>query len=235
MLHLHFIVLVVLPVFFIILITVTGRLEKRLVWQCGDLQAQPPYPDCSAYVMRWTAGALQSGFTFLGWAADPRTPGYRLNYSMLVSPGRDCFVMASSGNIFKLAYRSTTIYTQTTDGKVYFTTDHQNGAQIDLLGHWMNQLAPSGTFAELLRRHQDLLRQKGVIIQPFTAGRETEEFRRLREERYENMARRGLIDYLDGSRTSWHFTLWGALRYAILNYTIGIVRGITQGHVFKSV
>ena len=70
----HIIVYIVMPVVFIALITVTGRLEKRLVWQYGDLGTQPPYPDVSGYAEQWTNQALQCGFILLGWAPDPRMP-----------------------------------------------------------------------------------------------------------------------------------------------------------------
>jgi hypothetical protein len=222
-----------IPVFFIVLTVITGRLEKRLVWQYGDLVPQPPYADSAKYALQMTTEALQSGYTLLGWAADPRAPGYRINYALLMSPERDFFVTVSQGSIFKLPTNGTTIYSRTTDGNVFYTTDNQNNVQIDLI--WRSQLAPVKNFSDLLGRHQSLLKDKNLPVQPFTAGREAEEFRRMREERYETMARRGLIDYLDASRTSWHFTLWGTLRYTFLNFTIGIVRAQTKGAVFRSI
>src|SRR5208283_2561607 len=203
----HIIVLIVMPVFFIALIAVTGRLEKRLVWQYGDLGTQPPYPDVAGYAGQWTNQALQSGFILLGWAPDPRMPNYRQNYALLVSPERDCFVVVCSGNIFTLKSQSVTIYTPTQDGKIYYTTANQNGAQIDLLGHWMGQLTVVNTFQALLQHHRDLLRDKRAMVQAFYEGREAEGFKKLRVERYETMARRGLITFMDGMESCWHFTL----------------------------
>jgi hypothetical protein len=231
----HIIVFIVLPVFFIALIAVTGRLEKRLVWQYGDLGTQPPYPDVSGYAEKWMNQALQCGFILLGWAPDPRMPNYRQNYALMVSPEKDCLLVVCSGNIFKLKSQSATIYTPTQNSKVYFTTANQNGAQIDLLGHWMGQLTVVNTFQELLRNHRDLLRDKGAMPRTFAGGREVEEFKRLRVERYETMARRGLITFIDGMETCWHFTLWGALRHAILNFTIGLVRAQSHGRLFRCV
>lgn len=231
----HIITLIVMPGVFIVLIAVTGRLEKRLVWQYGDLGTQPPYPDVAGYGERWTNQALQCGFFLLGWAPDPRMPNYRQNYALLVSPERDCFVVVCSGKIFTLKSQSVTIHTPTQDHKVYFTTANQNGAQIDLLGHWMGQLTAVNTFQALLRNHRDLLRDKGALVQLFSEGREVEDFKKLRVERYETMARRGLILFTDGMETCWHYTLWGALRHAFLNYTIGLARAITRGRVFRCV
>ena len=231
----HIIVYIVMPLVFITLITVTGRLERRLVWQYGDLGTQPPYPDVAGYAEQWTNQALQCGFILLGWAPDPRMPNYRQNYALLVSPERDCLVVVCSGNIFKLKSQSVTIHTPTQNGKVYYTTANQNGAQIDLLGHWMGQLTVVNTFPALLRNHRDLLRDRGAMVQLFGEGHEVEEFKRLRVERYETMARRGLITFMDGMETCWHYTLRGALRHAVLNYTIGMVRAMTRGRVFRCV
>ena len=61
----HIIVYIVLPVFFIVSIAVTGRLEKRLVWQYGDLNSTA-LPDVSGYAEQWTNQALQCGFIL--WA-----------------------------------------------------------------------------------------------------------------------------------------------------------------------
>jgi hypothetical protein len=58
-------------------------------------------------------------------------PGYHQNYALMVSPERNCFLAVCSGNIFKLKSQSVTIYKPTQNGKVYFTTANQNGAQID--------------------------------------------------------------------------------------------------------
>jgi hypothetical protein len=223
------------PLFFLVLTVITGRLEKRMVWQYGEPGPQPPYPDPSRYGERWANGALLSGFRPLGWAADPRTPHYRQNYGFFVSPEGDCLVVVCAGHIFKLKSQSTTIYTATTDGKVYYTTDRLNGMQIDLLGHWMNQLAPVKAFPELLKRHRDLLQDKKAITQLFPPGKEMDEFKRMRSERYGVMARHGLIVYKDRMDTYWHFTLWGALRYTFVNFSIGFVRVLTNGYVFRCV
>ena len=231
----HIITLVVMPVVFIVLIAVTGRFERRLVWQYGDLGTQPPYPDVAGYAGRWTNQALQCGFILLGWAPDPRMPGYRQNYALLVSPERDCLAVVCSGNIFKLKSQGVSLYTPTQNHKVYYTTANQNGAQIDWVGHWMGQLTVVNTFQALLQNHRDLLRDKGAVVQFFNEGREVEEFKRLRAERYETLARRGLITFTDGMETCWHYTFRGASRHAILNYTIGIVRAMTRGRLFRCV
>lgn len=235
MLMLHLALDFALPVFFLLLTVIAARSEKRMVWQYGDLQAQPPYPDVAGYAGKWVNSALQSGFIQLGWAADPRVPHYRQNYALLVSPERDCFVVAWSGNILKLKSQGITICSPALDGKVYSTSANQQGVQIDLLGHWLTQMASVNAFPQLLERHRDLLRVKNATARHFTGGREIDEFRQLRVERYENMARRGLIVYQDPMNTCWHFTIWGSLRYTFLNFTVGLVRAITHGQIPRCV
>lgn len=206
-----------------------------MVWQYGDFGPQPPYLDSTGYGQKWTQGAVECGFTLLGWAPDPRIPHYQQAYALLISADRDCLAVVCTGHIFKLPSQSATIYTATTSGQVYYTTQNLNGMQIDRLRHWMSQLAPTTHFSGLLERHHDLLRVKNATVRPFTAGRELEEFKQMRAERYQNMARRGLIVYTDPMETCWHFTMWGSLRYTFLNYTIGLVRAKTNGRVFRCV
>lgn len=219
-----------LSIFFVVLITVTGRLEKRLVWAYGELQAQAAYPDATGYLERTAAGAQWAQFPFLGCTSNTK-PKYLLNYALFVSPERDSFAVICVGTIFKMPYRSTTLFTRTMDGKVYYTTDHQNGAQIDLTGHWLCQLAPVATFQQLVERHRNLLQERSANVLPFTEGREVDEYRTLCVERYRNMQQRGIIEYLDSSETTWHFTLWGAFRHAMLNYTLGMLRNVSAGRV----
>ena len=219
-----------LSVFFIIMLTVVARLEKRLVWQYGELEAQCRYPDPTGYLERTAAGAQWAQFSLIGCTYNTK-PKYLLNYGLFVSQERDSFAVICVGTIINLPYRSTTLFTRTMDGKVYCTTDNQNGAQIDLLGHWMSQLAPVPTFPQLVERHRSLLQERSATVQLFTEGREMDEFRMLCVERYRNMQQRGIIAYVDGSETSCQFTLFGAFRYAMLNYTLGMLRKITNGRV----
>jgi hypothetical protein len=233
MIHNPILLVFVILAFFLVLTVITARIEKRMVCPYGELAPEPPYQDIADYGKQWVNKAVQSGFIFLGWAADSRTPHYRLNYAFLASPERDCLFVICCGNIFKLNSRSTVLHTRTADGKVYYTSEQQNGVHIDLIGHWMSQLAPVKTFPALLERHQDLLRIKNAAVQHFTPGRELDEFKQMRKERYETLARRGLIVYTDRMDTSWHYTLWGSLRYTFINFTIGIIRAKTNGRMFR--
>ena len=217
--------------FFFVLQAVIARVEKRMVWPYGSPEAQPQFADSEGYRARCVAGALQAGFSFLGWLPDRKGPRYRVSYAMLVSPERDCFVIIGVGTILSMALRGTWIYTRATDGRVFYTTDNQSCVEIDVMRQWRSQLVPHSTFIELLQRHKNLLRDRGVTAEPFSTGGETEEFRRLREERYEAMSRRGLITFTDNSATHWRYTFRGAVMLSVLNYSIGLLRGVTQGRI----
>jgi hypothetical protein len=45
------------------------------------------------------------------------------------------------------------------------------------------------------------------------------------------MSRRGLINFTDTSATHWHYTFLGAAKLAALNYSIGLLRGVTNGRI----
>jgi hypothetical protein len=227
-------ILIGIPAFFIVFLTVIARLEKRMVWPYGNPEAQPQFADASGYGARWVGDALKSGFSFLGWAPDLKGARYRVSYGLLASSERDCFVIIGVGKIMNMPLRGTWIYTPATDGSVYYTTDNQSCVEIDVLRRWRSQLRRAGRFSELLQHHRKLLRDGGITAQSFTAGREADEFRSLREERYQAMSRQGLIAFTDSSATHWRYTFWGALKLASLNYSIGLLRGVTHGHIPRS-
>jgi hypothetical protein len=220
--------------FFFVFQAVVARLEKRIVWPYGTPEAQPQFSDASGYGARWVGDALKAGFSFLGWSPDLKGARYRISYALLVSPERDCFVIIGIGTILSMALRGTWIYTRAADGRVFYATDNQSCVEIDVSRCWRSQLARANTFPELLQRHRDLLRDRGVDAQPFSAGREAEEFRSVREEHYEAMSRRGLIAFTDRSATHWRYTFWGALKFAALSYSIGLLRGMTYGRIPRS-
>jgi hypothetical protein len=57
-------ILIAIPIFFIILITVVARLEKRMVWPYGKPEPQPQFPDATGYGGRWVEDAIKVGFSF---------------------------------------------------------------------------------------------------------------------------------------------------------------------------
>ncbi len=202
-----------------------------MVWPYGNPEAQPQYPDDSGYGIRWVGDAVNAGFSHFGWAPDLKGPRYRVSYALLASPQRDCFVIIGVGKILSMALRGTWIYTRTANGQVYYTTDNQSCVEIDIGRQWRSQLVRAGTFADLLRRHQELLRDRGATAHEFTVGREVEEFKSVREDRYQALSRQQLIAFTDASRQNWRYTYWGACKLAALNYSIGLLRGITYGRI----
>jgi hypothetical protein len=226
-------ILIGIPVFLIAMLTVTARIEKRMVWPYGTPEPQPQFPDSTGYAAQWVGDAARAGFSFFGWSPDLKGPRYRVSYALLCSPERDCFVIIGVGTILSMTLRGTWIYTHATDGRVFCSTDNQSCVEIDVARRWRSQLAPVRTFTELIQRHRKLLQDERVTVQPFAAGREAEEFKSLREERYQAMSRQGLIAFTDTSATHWRYSYWGAFKLASLNYTIGLLRGVTGGRIPK--
>jgi hypothetical protein len=224
-------VLIGIPVLLIVFLTVLARLEKRMVWPYGNFQNQPQFTDDSGYGARWVEGALKEGFQFIGWTPDIKGPIYKVNYAFLVSPKHDHLVIIGVGSILKMKLRGTWIYTLMDNDKLLYSTDNQSCVHVDVSHKWRTHLMLTNTFAGLLRSHEDLVQRLGVVPRSFNAGREVEDFKRLREEHYQLMAKSGFIAFMDSSATHWHYTYYGALKWAILNYVIGLMRGITKGKI----
>ena len=213
--------------FILVVPILTFRLEKHMVWQYGEPEAQPhrrhPYTDSCV------AAATQAGFTFLGWARDLRGGIYQVNHSMLVSPDRTTMAVITAGFLL-IPIEGTCLYTPTADGRLFYTTNSQYFVQIDVSRNWISRLALGPAFGRVWQGHQAWLQEMAVLPRPFgRSGHELEDFRALRAEHYRSMAHAGLISYTDASASRWQFTLRGATRTAIRSLLVGLMRRFTVG------
>lgn len=221
-------------VFFTVFLTVIFRLEKRMVWPYGELEAAPYFGDPTGYGTRWVTDAVRAGFLFLGWARDVKGPTYRVSYAMLVSADRDTFAVIGVGTMLKIPLRATWLHTPAMDGRSFYSTDKQAAVQIDLSRNWTNQLAPEPSFGKLLQKHREWVQRLGVLPRFFTRDREFAEFRALREEHFRAMERAGLIRFTDVSATYFYYTLSGAAKTATWSYLLGMVRQLSHGRFPRS-
>jgi hypothetical protein len=215
--------------FFAVSLTVIFRLEKRMVWPYGALEAAPYFGDPTGYGTRWVTDAMRAGFLFLGWARDVNGPTYRISYALLVSADRDTLAVIGVGTILKIPFQATWLHTPAMDGRSFYSTDKQTGVQMDLSRNWTNQLALEPSFGKLLQKHREWVQSIRVLPRLFTRDREFAEFRALRDEHFRSMERAGLIRFTNVSATHFHFTLSGAAKTATWSYLLGIVRRLSHG------
>jgi hypothetical protein len=220
--------------FWVVLIAAVAMWEKRMIWPYGPLAEKPEFGDITGYGMQKARDACDLGFVYFGWGSDVRQPSYRVSYSMLISPERDCFMLIGVGSIFGINLEATWLYTRTSTGDVYYTTDHQSGVEFDISGQWHSQLVPGGTFGQLLQKHHELLWNQGQVAKPLQMHHEIEDFHGIRAEHFREMARRGLIYFVEPEQISWKYTFWGACKLAFLNYTLAWLRTLTFGRFPRS-
>jgi hypothetical protein len=217
--------------FIIVVHAVLVRIEKRLVWPYGEPEVEPRQDDASGYGTRWVGDARDAGFLFLGWSADLKGTHYRIRYALMVPPERDCLVIVGVGRMFGISQRGTWIYSFLTDGRVFYSTDNQSCVEVDPLRQWRSHLVRANSFYRLLQRHREMIRDLALMPRALSPGRELDEFRIAREERFQSMSRQGWIAFCDATATRWHYTTWGALRLVILTHSIGLLRAITFGRI----
>lgn len=212
-------------------LTLVGRIEKRMVWPYGPPEPAPQVNDVRGYREKWVNDAARADFEFHGWCSDLKGKHYPITYGMLTSPERDCLAIIGAGTLMGIPLKGTWIYSRSADARMFYTTDNQAAVEVDIARQWQCQLAPVRSFERLLQRHRDCLRERGFPVKPFSAGRELDEFKRLREEHFQMMARDGAIAFVDESCTLFRYTWWGAFRLMTRNYMIGLVRAVTLGRV----
>ena len=218
-------------VFWTVLLIIVHRFEKRLVWPYGELQEDMLFPDVHDYGARRSREVQEAGFQFLGWAPDLKGPKYRASYGFAVSPEHDCLVIIGVGTILNMKLTCTWIYSIAADGTALYSADHQSGISIDVSRHWKTQLVPYALFWKLLERHRDALQQQVFTPRPLSSSNPLADFRQVRVEHFQFLARHGLIHFTDQESQRWHYTTSGAIRLALLNYTLGMVRGVTMGKI----
>jgi len=208
-------------------IVLTYRFEKHMVCHFGELGVQPLTRD--PYMRFCLADATQAGFSFLGWSRDLRGGLYQVSHALLVSPDRTTIAVVTTGFLM-VPIRGVCLYTPTVDGRLFFTTNSQNFAEMDLSRNWTNHLALEASVPKLWQHHQAWLQKMAVSPRTFDReGHELEEFRAVREEHYRLMARAGLISYIDPSASRWRYTLRGAIRTAAWGFFAALMRKITLG------
>lgn len=218
----------------ILLQAAVAKWERRMVWAYGKPEVNPPFGDPEGYGAATVAAAMQTGFTFYGWAPDLKGEKYRMSYAILVSPQNDSFAIVAVGTIFGIPVRGTSFTTPAVGDRSFYSVNQQSGVEIDVSGMWKSQLVPNAGFNNLWQKHREWLATQRVIARGLPKGREFEDFYAVRLAHYRLLARRKYIAFTDNTETYWRYTVMGAMKWAVLNFSIGLVRGVTGGRFPKS-
>jgi len=188
--------------------------EKRLVWPYADPEESHSVVDPDGYGARTVRVAIESGFTFLGWAADAKGGTYKLAYSMLVSADRRTIGTVGIGTMLGIRLKGTTLRTYAEDGaRACLTMDNGACSEPDALNLWNIRVCPNAVFPMLVGAHEAEVSEKlGRSVLSFPPGEELDAFAALMLDRCDRLAAAGLIRYTDSERTRWHYTFRGAMK-----------------------
>lgn len=218
---------VLLNLVFLVLMTLAARFETRMVWPYGELRDLPPYDEEAPQALDVADKAQQAGYEFIGWCSHLPEKRYRINYAFLISGDRRSLMIIGSGKMYSMPIRGIMLYTRTADEKVINTGNTH--MVFDLSRTWRGQLVLDTDPAEIVRRHADILVSRAIETRPFTDGCEIDDMRTLRTTQAARMAELGWIRYTGSERTSWRYTLYGAVCVAVANTCINMLRGSTKG------
>lgn len=214
---------------FLLLLIITGRLERRMVWPYGEPEPFPRYGDLDGYGARAIADGANLGCRFVGWCQDLKGNSYKVSYGFMTTPERDCLIVVGVGRILGMALKGTWVYTRAREGRVYYSTDNQSGITLDVSRRWKTQLVPGADLTSLLGMHRRLMAGERVDPEAFSADDPIKDFKNLRIAYFQSLARKGLIQFERGSDNVWRYSIWGAVKSAGLNYSIGLLRDMTHG------
>lgn len=218
----------------VVLQAAVAKWERRMVWAYGKPEVSPPFGDPEGYGAATVAAAVRAGFTFYGWAPDLKGEKYRMSYAILVAPQNDSVAIVAVGTIFGIPVQGASITTPAVGDASYHSANQQSGVEIDVSGKWRSQLVPNAGFNKLWEKHRDWLARQRVIACGLAKGREFEDFYAVRLAHYRHLARCKYIAFTDSTETYWRYTIIGAMKWAVLNYFIGLVRAVTGGRFPKT-
>jgi hypothetical protein len=203
----------------IALLVLVSMLERRMTWPYGPPKATHDMMDPSGYGADMVKGAQAQGFTFLGWADDQKGRAYKLTYGMAVSPDRGTLAIIGIGTLLGKVMACTWIHSPSADRQhAWVSLDNPEGVESDLLGQRLVRVVKRGPFERMWASHQEWVASKlvGAPFQ-FPPGEELRAFAGILRERFDLMARTGLIRYTNAENTRWRYTLFGSLRLTLRN------------------
>ncbi len=222
--------ILIIPVVFLvsaILPFITAIIEKRKVWPYSRGFPFEPF-ELSAEHDRFLeyarAQAQEYGFTFLERGYDNKGPSYRIVYDFLISKDGYTLALLGAGALYKIRIKGAWLFSKTPDGHAFVTITNQSADEYDLSGMTTNNLILTTDVKKAYRHHIDKINAHDWAFEPFTAGQELEDLRRLRYQRLGYMEQRGWIRFLGNEKDQWKYTVRGGLKWSIYGVAIGMAK-----------
>lgn len=221
---------ILIAAFFILVFTsllAVGMLEKQRI---RDFGLVPPecLPPASPYFKAMNDAASQLGYQpgeVVGQARNSRA--YRCCLAFWLSPDQKSFVSIGGGKLAVVDYKRTSILSKLENGRILLTTD-ECGTE-DFSGTRDVELLLNANLPELDALHQRRLAAASAPAVNFATTNLLAQYEALNEMRVKALVDRGLARFVDAQCNSYRFTLKGAL----LNATVGFIRGLKRGQAQK--
>jgi hypothetical protein len=233
---------------------IVARWEKRMVWPYttpgkieGSGEPDDGYdeffhaprpsgmPDYKAnptpFTIRENAMAALLGFRPAGYFMHGKGGIYRIRYDFWRSEGGDVLALVGSGTLAGIPVLNTWLYSNTTDGRCLITLGKQDASEIDLGGLAVESLLVGADFERLLDWHR--ARIAGQPIAPFSEDSPLDDHLDYRRRRTDRLVERGDAFYIDPTRTTWRYTLKGALMLSFRAITQGVRRVVLPDRLLR--
>jgi hypothetical protein len=208
-------------------LVIAGLVEKRKVWtydteyRFGDFTLAPA---ASRYLQINVERAEDAGFEYLARLFDARGKKYQFVYDFVISPDRLTLAYITAGVLGQFPVKGMWLLSKTADQRVFLTVTAQSAVEYDVTGLWRDQLVPTGDFRRALARHLEMLQALPVQLERFSPGAVFDDLHRLHATQCDYMQRGGYIRFLGDDNQDWRYTLRGATKLAVMQFTIGLVR-----------
>ncbi|HEY8505801.1 MAG TPA: hypothetical protein VIL46_14545, partial [Gemmataceae bacterium] len=144
---------------------------------------------------------------------------YRVRYDFWIAPDGATVAVVGSGTIARIPVNGVWLWSRPADGRILCTTN-ETGEQ-DISGAVDQQTWPGSGFRALAEKHQSRLTDP---VEPFPAESPMAGYFDILRRQADALVEKGCAYYLDEERTSWRYTLKGALVFYFVSAWLRPIR-----------
>ncbi len=208
---------------FILVFLSTAFLEKQHLDDFVSDSASDTAAD-SAYFSEMNSAAKRLGFASAGVFAQKRTSKlYQARVALWVSPDGRILLLVGGGKTARVRIRRSTLISVIEPDQIIQTQDDFGMA--DLSGLTSRRVVLNADLDELLAAHLERLSSSAGPYRRFSTGTGFADWHSINAMRSQQMARLGLLKFLNREETLWRHTLKGAW----LQYYTGFRSQLAEG------
>lgn len=182
-----------------------------------------PYaaPGSATYAETQLRAAAELGFSATCLYRHAKGGIYKTHNTLALSADRQILALVRWGTTASIRNEASVLYSALDDGRYLVTSDRPIGSRTP--GFYDEHVFLGASFAQLLRRHQERLRQSSSPVRPLSLENPRAEYEEILTRRARHLVECGEAVWLDAAQTEFRSTFKGAIRTYALTFSTGYI------------